>query len=136
MTFKADTKAQSCLYRISLWKVSLVCSYKHLPDSHGTQITAYFCMQLASKTSSLISSIIHGTSQPISLYFRVLKRCKIQRENILKRPIPRLVEHSVDVGLNIFYSEEKDWARLCRINSGSNIAVLKTISNAITQILQ
>ena len=39
----------TCLYQICLSKVSLVGSFKHLPDSHGTQITAYFCMQLASK---------------------------------------------------------------------------------------
>ena len=82
-------------------------SFKHPSDSRGTQFTAYFCMQLASKTSSLL---IHGSSQSISLSFRVLKRCKIQLENILKRPIPCLVEHSVDAGLNIFYSEDKDWA--------------------------
>ena len=77
----------TCLYQICLLKVSLVGSFKHLPDSRGTQITAYFCMQLAGKSSSLISCIIHGSSQPISVSFRVLKMCKIQRENILKRPI-------------------------------------------------
>ena len=72
------------LYQICLLKVSLVGSFKHLPDSRGTQITAYLCMQLASKSSSFILCIIHGSSQPISLSFMVLKTCKIQRENILK----------------------------------------------------
>ena len=90
MTFNADTQSAiiiTCLYQICLLKVSLVGSFKHLPDSRHTQITAYFCMQLASKYSSLISCIIHGSFQPTSLSFRVLKMCKIQRENILKRPI-------------------------------------------------
>ena len=76
-----------CLYQICLLKVPLVGSFKHLPDSCGMQITAHFCMQSASKSSYLISCIIHGSSQPISRSFRVLKLCKIQRENILKRPI-------------------------------------------------
>ena len=67
-----------------LLKVSLMGSFKHLPGGRGTLITAYFCMQLASKSSSLISCIIYGRTQPISLSFRVLKMCKIQRENTLK----------------------------------------------------
>ena len=76
------------LYQICLLKVSLVGSFKHLPDSRGTQITAYFCMQFASKSSPLISCIIHVSYEPISVSFWVVKMCKIQRENILKRPIP------------------------------------------------
>ena len=90
MTFNADTQSAiiiTCLYQICLLKASLVGRCKHLPDSRGTQITAYFCIQLASKSSSLISYIIHGSSQPISLSLRALKICKIHRENILKRPI-------------------------------------------------
>ena len=85
----ADTKGAiiMCLYQICLLKVSLVGSFKHLPDSRSTQITSYICMQLASKSSSWISCIIHSYSLPISLAFRVSKMCKIQRENILKRPI-------------------------------------------------
>ena len=67
--------------------MSLVGSFKHLPDSRHTQITAYFCMQLACKYSSLVSCIIPGSFQPTSLSFRMLKMCKIQRENILNRPI-------------------------------------------------
>ena len=74
----------TCLYKICFLKVSLEGSFKHLPDSRNTQITAYLCMQLASKSLSLILCIIHGSSQPISLSFMVLKTCKIQRENILK----------------------------------------------------
>ena len=84
--------------------MSLVGSFKHLPDSRGTQITAYFCMQFASKSSSLISCILHGNSQPISLSFRVLKMCKIQRKNILKRPISIKVNLlAVNVGYLAFY---------------------------------
>ena len=62
----------------------------HLPDSRDTQITAYFCMQLASKASSLISCIIHVSSQPISVSVWVVKMCKIWRKNILKRPILKI----------------------------------------------
>ena len=65
-------------------------SFKHLPDGHGTQITAYFCTQLASKSSSLISYIVHVSYQPISVYFWMVKMYKIQRENLLQRPISTL----------------------------------------------
>ena len=84
----------TCLYQICLLNKSLVGSFKHLPDSRGTQITAYLCMQLASKSSSMILCIIHGSSQPISLSFMVLKTCKIQRENILKRPIGSVIQEN------------------------------------------
>ena len=57
------------LYQICLLKVSLAGSFKHLPNSRGTQITAFLCMQLASKSSSLISCIMHVSSQPISVSF-------------------------------------------------------------------
>ena len=77
----------TCLYQICLLKVSPVGSFKHLPDGHGTQITAYFCAQLASKSSSLISYIVHVSYQPISVYFWMVEMYKIQRENILQRPI-------------------------------------------------
>ena len=70
-----------------LVKTALVPGFKYLPDSRGMQITAYICMQLASKSSSLISCIIDTNSQSISLSFWLLKMCKIQRENIFKRPI-------------------------------------------------
>ena len=92
VTFNEDTLSAiiwTRLYQICLLKVSLVGSFKHLPDSRGKQITAYFCMQLASKSSSLISCIIHFSSQPISVFFWVVKMCTIQRESILKRPIWR-----------------------------------------------
>ena len=69
---------------------SLVGSFKHLPHSRGRQITAYICMQLANKSSSLILCIIHVSSQLISLSFWMVKMFKIQRENILKRPIQYL----------------------------------------------
>ena len=62
-------------------------SFKHLPNGRGTQITAYFCTQLASKSSSLISYIVHISYQPISVYLRMVKMYKTQRENILQRPI-------------------------------------------------
>ena len=97
MTFNADTQNViiiTCLYHICLLKESLVGSFKHLPDSRGTQITAYRCMQLASKSSSLILCIIHGGSQPISLSFMVLKTCKIQGENILKRPVDSVIQEN------------------------------------------
>ena len=100
MTFNADTLSAiiiTCLYQICLLEVSLVSSFKYLPESRCTQITAYFCIQLASKSSFLISCIIYGSSQPISLTVRVLKMCKIQRENILKRPIEMGVDGSVTV---------------------------------------
>ena len=86
----------TCLHQICLLKVSLVGRFKHLPDSRGTQITAYLCMQLASKSSSLILCIIHGSSQPISLSVMVLKTCtcKIQSENILKRPIGSVIQEN------------------------------------------
>ena len=90
VTFNVDTLSAiiiTHLYQICLLKRSLVGRFKHLPDSRGTHITVYLCMQLVSKSSSLISCIIHVSSQPISLSFRMLKMCKIQRENILKRPI-------------------------------------------------
>ena len=95
MTFNACTQSAiiiTCLYQICLLKESLVGSFKHLPGSRGTQITAYLCMQLASKSSSMILCIIHGSSQPISLSFMVLKTCKIQRENILKRLIGSVIQ--------------------------------------------
>ena len=95
MTFNACTQSAiiiACLYQICLLKVSIVGSFKHLPDSRGTQIAAYLCMQLANKSSSLILCIIHGSSKPISLSFVVLKTCKIQRENILKRPIGSVIQ--------------------------------------------
>ena len=56
VTFNACTQSAiiiTFLYQICLLKVSLVGSFKHLSDSHDTQITAYLCMQLASKSSSL-----------------------------------------------------------------------------------
>ena len=83
VTFNADTLSAiiiRCLYPICLLKVSLMSTLKHLPDSRGTQITAYFCMQLASKSSSLISCVIHVSSQPMSIFFGVVKKCKIQRK--------------------------------------------------------
>ena len=60
-----------------------MASFKHLPDSCGKQITAYICMQLASKSSSLILCINDTNSQSTSLSFWVLKMSKIQHENIL-----------------------------------------------------
>ena len=84
----------TCLHQICLLKVSLVGSFKHLPDSRGTQITAYLCMQLASKSSSLILCIIHGSSQLISLSFMMLKTCKIQRVIILNRPIGSVIQEN------------------------------------------
>ena len=97
MTFKACTQSAiiiTCLYQICLLKVSLVGSFKYLPDSRGRQITAYLYMQLASKSSSLILFIMPGSSQPISLSFMVLKMCKIQLENILKRPIGSVIQEN------------------------------------------
>ena len=78
----------TCLYQICLLKVSPVGNFKHLPDGRGMQITAYFCTQLASKSSFLILYIVLVSYQPISVYFWMVKMCKIQRENILQRPIP------------------------------------------------
>ena len=89
MTFNAETYSAiiiTCVYPICLLKVSPVGSFKHLPDGRGTQITAYFYMQLASKSSSLISYIVYVSYQPISVYFWMVKTYKIQRENILQRP--------------------------------------------------
>ena len=77
----------TCLYYICLVKAALVVSFKHLSDSRGMHITAYICMQLVSKSVSLILCIIYTNSQSIPLSFGVLKMHKIQRENILKRPI-------------------------------------------------
>ena len=94
MTFNAETHSAiiiTCRYQICLLKVSPVGSFKDLPDGRGRQITAYFCTQLASKSSSLISCIVHVRYQPISVYFGVVKMCKIQCENILKRPIDKNV---------------------------------------------
>ena len=65
-------------------KPALVASFNHLPDSRGTQITAYICMQLASKSPSLIACILDTNSQSISLSFGVLKMRKIQREKFWK----------------------------------------------------
>ena len=42
----------------------------------------------------MILCIINGSSQPISLSFMVLKTCKIQRENILKRPIGSVIQEN------------------------------------------
>ena len=89
-TFKADTPSMITimgLYQICLLKVWLVVSFKHIPDSRFTQITAYICMQLTSKSSSLISCFTQVNSQPISLCFEVLKVHKIQCKNTLKRPV-------------------------------------------------
>ena len=81
----------------------LVATFKHLPDSHGTQNTVYTCMQLASKSSSLISGIIDTNCQSIPLSFWVLKMRKIQRENIFKIPIV-LVFWLTDIKQKLFKS--------------------------------
>ena len=97
MTFNACTQSAiiiTCPLSDLFIESVLVGSFKHLPDSRDTQITAYLCMQLASKSSSLILCIIHGSLQPISLSLMVLKTCKIQRENILKRPIGSVIQEN------------------------------------------
>ena len=57
-------------------------------------------LRSGSKSSSLISCIIHVSSLTISVSFWVVKMCKILRENTLKRPIPSFFK---EPGKHVFF---------------------------------